>query len=103
MRRPGRLTAGLRGISQEILADYSSLRRALKGHQELLMPLRQGHILRTNTLHTGPGSDRRCQRLPLAETLRETTEDTVFEGRAVLRRDPHPAYIVHIGLEKDGS
>jgi hypothetical protein len=97
-----RLTAGLRGIAQKIPAHHGALCSTPKSHQELLIALRQRHIIWTNALHTSPGVDRSGQRLLPTETLRETAEDAVFEGSAMLRGDTHPAHVVQIGLQEDG-
>ena len=59
----GGLTAGLRRISQEILAHHGALLSTPKGHQELLLALRQGYVIWSNPLHTCPCRDRRGQRL----------------------------------------
>src|SRR5262249_36857343 len=101
-RESRRLTASLRGISQEILAHRRALRSTPKGHQELLLALRQRHIIWTNPLYTCPCCDRRCPRLLSTEALRQTAEDAVFEGRAMLRGHTHPAHVVHIGLQENG-
>src|SRR5262245_19736844 len=96
------LTASLRGISQKILTHHRALLSTSKGHQELLMALRQGCVIWTNPLHTCPCRDRRCQRLLATEALRQTAENAVFEGSAMRRGDTHPAHVVHIGLQENG-
>src|SRR6266853_1622099 len=101
-RKPRGLTAGRRGICQEILAHHGALLSTPKGHQELLLTLRQRHIIWTNPLYMCPCRDRRCQRLLSTEALRQTAEDAVFEGSAMRRGHTHPAHVVYIGLQEDG-
>src|SRR5262244_580865 len=83
----GGWTAGLRRISQEILAHHGALLSTPKGHEQLLLALCQGYVIWTNPLYPGPGRDRRCQRLLSTEALRQTAENAVFEGSAMRRGD----------------
>src|SRR5262245_13034176 len=101
-RESGGLTAGCKGISQEILAHYGALFSTPKSHQELLLTLCQSCVIWTNPLHTCPCRDRRGQRMLSTEALRQTAENAVFEGGAMLRGHTHPTHVIHIGLQEDG-